>query len=97
MECAMPPLVERLVSDVEYAALFGEDQGRYLVSCTEAEAAALVVEASAAGVPAARIGTTGGTSLILSGQAPITVAEIRRVRDGWMPRFMAGARAEAAE
>ena len=24
MECAMPPLVERLVSDVEYAALFGE-------------------------------------------------------------------------
>ena len=69
-----------------HAALFGEDQGRYVLTCTEAEASAILGETGA--VPIVRIGTTGGSSLILSGAAPIDVAEIRRVRDGWMPDYM---------
>ena len=66
-----------------HAVLFGEDQGRYLLSCTETEAGAIL-----AATGAVRIGTTGGTALILPGAAPIEVAEIRRVRDAWMPDYM---------
>ena len=83
-----------------HAALFGEDQGRYLVSCTEAEADAILEAAgqeTTGAVPIDRIGTTGGASLILPGEAAIQVAEIRRARDEWMPRFMAGGMAQAAE
>ena len=69
-----------------HAALFGEDQGRYLVSCKETEAGAILAAAGA--VPIGRIGTTGGTALLLPGAAPIEVAEIRRVRDAWMPDYM---------
>ncbi len=75
-----------------HAALFGEDQGRYLLVCGEAEADAILE--GAGDMPIDRIGTTGGTALLLPGEAAIEVAEIRRVRDAWMPRFMAGARAE---
>jgi len=75
-----------------HAALFGEDQGRYLVVCAAADVAMVLREAGE--VPAGRIGTTGGTALILPGQAPIEVDEIRRVRDEWMPRFMRGGEAE---
>jgi phosphoribosylformylglycinamidine synthase II len=75
-----------------HAALFGEDQGRYLVVCAEADVATVLREAGE--VPVGRIGTTGGTALILPGQAPIEVDEIRRVRDEWMPRFMRGGEAE---
>ncbi len=75
-----------------HAALFGEDQGRYLVVCAEADVAIVLREAGE--VPVGRIGTTGGTALILPGQAPIEVDEIRRVRDQWMPRFMRGGEAE---
>ena len=69
-----------------HAALFGEDQGRYLVTCTAAQADAILELAGE--VPVDRIGTTGGTALRLPGEAAIEVAEIRRVRDEWMPRFM---------
>ncbi len=78
-----------------HAALFGEDQGRYLVSCTEAQADAILE--AAGDLPVDRIGTTGGASLILPGEAAIEVSEIRHVRDSWMPRYMAGGMARAAE
>ena len=69
-----------------HAALFGEDQGRYLLSCTEAEAGTILAAADAVSI--GRIGTTGGTALILPGEAPIEVAEIRRIREAWMPDYM---------
>jgi phosphoribosylformylglycinamidine synthase len=69
-----------------HAWLFGEDQARYLV--TAPEAAPVLEAARAAGVPAARIGTTGGRALTLPGGAPISLGELRAVREGWLPRYM---------
>src|SRR5690606_8095813 len=43
-----------------HAYLFGEDQGRYVVTVPAADAAQILAAAGAAGVPAAAIGTTGG-------------------------------------
>ncbi|WP_376877341.1 phosphoribosylformylglycinamidine synthase subunit PurL [Albirhodobacter sp. R86504] len=51
----------------EIAALFGEDQARYLVAATEANADALETAAQAAGVPIARVGHFGGDSVMFGG------------------------------
>lgn len=75
-----------------HAWLFGEDQGRYLVTTTAPDA--LVADARNAGVPAAAVGTTtdgisGGASLNLAGLSTISLAELRKVHEGWLPDYMA--------
>ncbi len=42
------------------ARLFGEDQGRYLIACGEAEAAKLKADAEAAGLAIEQVGRFGG-------------------------------------
>jgi phosphoribosylformylglycinamidine synthase II len=68
------------------AWLFGEDQGRYIV--TAADGAAIVAIAKAGGVPAAVVGSTGGAVLTLSGANSISVADLRSAHEGWLPAFM---------
>jgi phosphoribosylformylglycinamidine synthase II len=75
---------------VSYAWLFGEDQGRYLLAADEAEAAAILRDAAASGVPCQRIGTTGGEALTLGSEAPIPLAALRAAHEDWLPGFMAG-------
>ena len=71
------------------AYLFGEDQGRYLLTVPASGAAALLDAAAAAGVPARRIGTTGGADLTLPGGDPISVADLRAAHESWFPAYMA--------
>ncbi len=73
-----------------HAALFGEDQGRYLITCPAAAGTALIAAANAAGVPAQALGLTGGEALRLPGEAPISVAELTAAHEGWFPAYMAG-------
>ena len=47
----------------DIATLFGEDQARYLVACTEDGATALLAAAAKAGVSAAKVGIFGGKSV----------------------------------
>jgi phosphoribosylformylglycinamidine synthase len=72
---------------------FGEDQGRYVVTVREAETAIIVAAAAAAQVPIRRLGTTAGNSLILPGQRPILVTNLRQRYETWLPVYMAGATA----
>jgi phosphoribosylformylglycinamidine synthase subunit PurL len=74
--------------------LFGEDQGRYVVTARAAEAAAIIDEARAAGVAVQRLGATGGDALTLPGEAPILVADLTAAFESWFPAFMAGPRRE---
>ncbi|MEO3387467.1 phosphoribosylformylglycinamidine synthase subunit PurL [Mesorhizobium sp. CAU 1741] len=67
------------------ACLFGEDQGRYVVTMSEADFAGL---APLKGVSCVRIGTTGGQSLKLSEAHAISVAELKMAHEGWFPAFM---------
>jgi len=69
-----------------HAWLFGEDQARYLV--TTEDVGSLLDAARAAGVPAAQIGVTGGSSLTLPGGTPISLGELRAAHEGWLPRYM---------
>jgi len=53
-------------------ALFGEDQGRYLIACNFDQAEALMIEAGKAGVPIASVGRFTGESVRFGGsEAPL--------------------------
>jgi phosphoribosylformylglycinamidine synthase len=71
-----------------HAWLFGEDQARYIVTC--ADGAALLDAAETAGIPATRIGTTGGTALILPEGDPISLDGLREAHETWLPAYMDG-------
>ena len=79
---------------IGHAWLFGEDQGRYLLALPAKAAAALLAAAEAAGVPAARIGETGGASLTIglttAPNCTISIAELKRLHEGWLPAYMNG-------
>lgn len=83
--------VDALPAGEGHAVLFGEDQARYLVTVPASAAAALLADAKAAGVPAAEIGQTGGQSLAIAGEAPVTVAALGKAHEDWFPTYMAHA------
>ena len=58
-----------VLDSADIAQLFGEDQARYLVACSEAQAKALLEAAAAAGVPAAQVGRFGGKTVTLGGDS----------------------------
>jgi phosphoribosylformylglycinamidine synthase II len=53
----------------DIAQLFGEDQARYLVTCSQAQAKALLDAAKGAGVPVAALGHFGGQTVSLGGDS----------------------------
>ncbi|MCW6508489.1 phosphoribosylformylglycinamidine synthase subunit PurL [Lichenifustis flavocetrariae] len=73
-----------------HAFLFGEDQARYLVTIASDDAQAFLAAANAAGVPALKLGLTGGTTLTLPGEPPIVVADLKAVHEGFLPAYMRG-------
>ena len=82
--------IEALPAGPAHAVLFGEDQGRYLLSLPADAAEAVVAEAKAAGVPAQIIGKTGGSELALPGEAAVSIAALRKTHESWLPDYMAG-------
>ncbi len=75
-----------------HAWLFGEDQGRYVLTTTDPEAA--LAAAQEAGVPAGKIGATwsgenGENPLTGLGSGPISQAELRDTHEEWLPDYMA--------
>jgi phosphoribosylformylglycinamidine (FGAM) synthase-like enzyme len=69
---------------------FGEDQGRYLLAARPTGVAELLRSAAAAGVLAREVGRTGGDSLNLQGETPISLDELRATHETWLPAYMAG-------
>jgi phosphoribosylformylglycinamidine synthase II len=82
-EIAPPPGIPPL-----HAWLFGEDQGRYLVTTQVSDR--LLAAAKQAGVEVVRLGRTGGAELTVKGVGPISVAELRDAHESWFPSYMAG-------
>ena len=73
-----------------HAYLFGEDQARYLVTCAAPEAETLCNEARQAGIAVSKLGVTGGDSLTLLGQKPISLSTLKEAHDSWLPAYMRG-------
>ncbi len=69
--------------------LFGEDQARYLMSAPERDAAALVSDAERERIPVSMIGLSGGAALTVEGAGAISMTELRRIHEAWLPTYMA--------
>jgi phosphoribosylformylglycinamidine synthase len=69
-----------------HAHWFGEDQARYVLAVKDA--AALLAAAKAAGVPATRLGHSGGEVLVLPGGHSISITDMRQAHEATLPRLM---------
>jgi phosphoribosylformylglycinamidine synthase subunit PurL len=72
----------------QHAWLYGEDQGRYIVSCSAHFAAQLIIKAGNADVPAKHIGIVGGKSLKVAENCAISLATLKDAYENWLPTFM---------
>ncbi len=77
-------------SIVPHAWWFGEDQARYLVTVAEDQVDGILTKAGAVGVPCARIGTTGGDALAITGERPVAITKIGQAFEHWFPAYMRG-------
>ncbi|ADZ70004.1 phosphoribosylformylglycinamidine synthase subunit PurL [Polymorphum gilvum] len=77
------------LSGLAHAALFGEDQGRYVITARADDVDSLLEDAVDAGVEAQQIGTVGGTDLTVEGILTISVAKLREAHENWFPAYMA--------
>jgi len=73
------------------ALLFGEDQGRYVVTTRDPDA--VRAAANAAQLFAIPIGTTGGDSVVFDfvdrgGERKVSVADLRAAHEGFFPKLM---------
>jgi phosphoribosylformylglycinamidine synthase II len=65
------------------ALLFGESQGRVVVSVPELQAAKVLAQAGILGIAAARLGTVGGTALKISTIRGTLSFDLRELHDVW--------------
>ena len=69
-----------------HAFWFGEDQGRYVLAVPDC--GIILRAAEAAGIPAMRLGTSGGRDLTLPDGATISVAALREAHERFFPTWM---------
>jgi phosphoribosylformylglycinamidine synthase len=69
---------------------FGEDQGRYLVGIAPEAKRAFEKAAIDAGIHLAQIGVTGGMELTITGAITISLEEIAKAHENWLPNLMGG-------
>ena len=68
--------------------LFGEDQARYVLATAQPDT--VLAAAQKAGIPALTLGSAGGDQLTLAGGNAISIAELIRLNEAWLPDYMAG-------
>jgi phosphoribosylformylglycinamidine synthase len=77
------------LSAMGHAALFGEDQARYVLTCPASEAAKIITQAHVAGIDVVRFGTVTDDGFLAVGkEARISLADLRKAHEGWFPTYM---------
>jgi phosphoribosylformylglycinamidine synthase subunit PurL len=71
-----------------HAIWFGEDQGRYVLEVAPSVADDILAGARQLGLSARVIGRTGGETLALPGEAPLSLADLAAAHEGWLPGYM---------
>jgi phosphoribosylformylglycinamidine synthase len=69
---------------------FGEDQARYVLAVPAADVERVLSDAKLAGVPAVKLGETGGDTLQFDDEAGVSVKSLKAAHEEWLPRLMAG-------
>jgi phosphoribosylformylglycinamidine synthase len=70
-----------------HARLFGEDQGRYVLTVKSSDLSGVKAAALAADISLEEIGVTGGSAITLGG-ASVSLAELRKLNEDWFPKYM---------
>jgi phosphoribosylformylglycinamidine synthase subunit PurL len=70
---------------------FGEDQGRYILSVPDTARPKIELRAGQQNVSLQTIGRTGGEALTLNAGPPISINELRRLHEAWLPGYMQNA------
>ena len=65
------------------ALLFGETQGRIIISVAAVNAGKVLAQAKILGVPATRIGTVGGGTLQIKTAGATLSCDLRELHDLW--------------
>src|SRR3982750_3905253 len=73
---------------VPHAYWFGEDQALYIVTVPAAEAGLVLAKMKGAGVPCARIGTTGGDAIAIVAEASVAMGKVNAAFESWLPNYM---------
>ncbi|MGE3918700.1 MAG: AIR synthase-related protein, partial [Hyphomicrobiaceae bacterium] len=73
-----------------HAIWFGEDQGRYLLSCLPSVAEEIAERARLLALPVRIVARAGGQGIVLKGESPLPLAQLRATHEAWLPRFMEG-------
>jgi phosphoribosylformylglycinamidine synthase len=76
--------------------MFGEDQGRFLVTLSDTNGVILLERAIEEGIPCAEFGLTGGDAIgvldvndkVTFGTHYIPLADLRRAHEGFFPNLM---------
>lgn len=76
---------------------YGEDQGRYVLTVSQANLETVNARAAAEGVSLVAIGKTGGSSVKLGTARGLEINELRSAHELWFPQFMDGEFLAAAE
>jgi phosphoribosylformylglycinamidine (FGAM) synthase-like enzyme len=73
-----------------HAFWFGEDQSRYIVAATRANARLIRERGVQAGIAILELGTTGGSELAIADEPPIALSTLMDRHEAWLPAFMRG-------
>jgi phosphoribosylformylglycinamidine synthase len=88
-EMAMPKnMGAELSINAQAGECFGEDQGRYIITCPTAAADDVLSTLKSAGVTAQHIGKTMSAPEIKLGGETITLKDLRAAYEGWMLDFV---------
>ena len=68
--------------------LFGEDQARYLIAASKADAVAIIQDAKADDVPIKVVGLAGGDAVTVNGAHSISLDQLRAAHEDWLPGLM---------
>jgi phosphoribosylformylglycinamidine synthase subunit PurL len=71
-----------------FSTWFGEDQGRYVLEVSPAQAASITDRARALGLPARVVGKVGGVAITLKGETALPLDDLRHVHESWFPGLM---------
>ena len=86
IEMALPTNLGATLDDMDYVALFAEDQARYVITATAENAAKILGQE----IPVQKIGSVITSPTITIGKTEIEVADLRQSHEEWFPKYMAG-------
>ena len=76
-------------SDISVPWMFGEDQGRYLITCSIDSVDAIKDKLADEGVQAFHIGVTGGDTIGFADGTSLNLSILRQLYESWFPGYMA--------